>query len=157
RELAREAAGRSVVLLRDDGLLPLRVPERGPEGASSGPETSGASTSKPQPSASEDPPARIAVVGPHANRVPTDWYSGTLPYHVSLADAVRERWPAARVDVVTGADRVALRTRDTAAWVSVDDDGTVTARASEPTFDTWFDVTDWGDGLLTLRSVASGK
>lgn len=132
RALAREAAGRSVVVLRNDHLLPLAI----------------------SPAATAEP--RIAVVGPHADQVLTDWYSGTPPYAVTPADAVRERWPGARVDVVTGADRVALRALGPDAWVSVDGDGTVTARASEATYDTWFDVIDWGEGLLTLRAVASG-
>ncbi|RPF20177.1 beta-glucosidase [Myceligenerans xiligouense] len=138
RALAREAAGRSVVVLRNDRLLPLAIP----------------------PAAGTSEPPRIAVVGPHADQVLTDWYSGTPPYAVTLADAVRERWPDARVDVATGADRVALRALDPDAWVSVDQDGTVTARAAaaaEATFDTWFDVIDWGEGLLTLRSAASGR
>ncbi|MEE3921965.1 hypothetical protein V2I01_37885 [Micromonospora sp. BRA006-A] len=47
RELAREAARQSVVLLRNDGLLPLR------------------------------PGTRVAVLGPLADTVLTDWYSGT--------------------------------------------------------------------------------
>ncbi|GAA1862199.1 glycoside hydrolase family 3 C-terminal domain-containing protein [Myceligenerans crystallogenes] len=158
RVLAREAAARSVVLLANDGLLPL--------------------TGEPR---------RIAVVGPHADQVCTDWYSGTLPYRVTLSDAVRERWLGATVDVVPGADRVALRTLDTDAWVCVDPDGTVTARGPEPAqraleslaaatssdtheletpadtpsdvppTDTWLDVTDWGEGLLTIRAAASGK
>ncbi|GAB3171957.1 glycoside hydrolase family 3 C-terminal domain-containing protein [Myceligenerans halotolerans] len=147
RALAREGAAKSVVVLRNDGLLPLSSPasEAARDGAA--------------PGRSEDPEAspRIAVVGPHADQVLTDWYSGTPPYAVTLAEAVRERWPGTRVDVVTGADRVALRALGPEAWISVDDDGTVTARASEATFDTWFDVTGWGDGLLTLRSVASGR
>ncbi|GAB4083776.1 glycoside hydrolase family 3 C-terminal domain-containing protein [Myceligenerans cantabricum] len=149
RALAREAAAKSVVVLRNDGLLPLAAP--GPEPATEGeaPLRGG----RPD----EDAPARVAVVGPHADQVLTDWYSGTPPYAVTLAGAVRRRWAGATVDVVTGADRVALHALGLDSWVSVDDDGTVTARASEPTFDTWFDVTDWGDGLLTLRSAASGR
>lgn len=141
RTLAREAAAKSVVLLRNDGLLPLSSP-------------TAESPGQPDTSAS---PARIAVVGPHADQVLTDWYSGTPPYAVTLADAVRERWADAQVDVATGADRVALRALGPDAWVAVDEDGTVTARAAEAAQETWFDVTDWGGGLLTLRSVGSGK
>ena len=50
RELAREAVTRSVVVLANDGILPLA------------------------------PAATVAVVGPLAQRVLTDWYSGTPPY-----------------------------------------------------------------------------
>ncbi|GLY92856.1 glycoside hydrolase family 3 protein [Actinoplanes sp. NBRC 103695] len=97
RALAREAARRSVVLLRNEGaLLPL-------------------------PSS-----ARVAVIGPLAGTVLTDWYSGTLPYAVT----VRERLPGATH--VEGWDRVELRT---AAGVA--------GR---------FDVLDWGGGTLTFRA-----
>ncbi len=62
-ELARRAAEQSVVLLKNDGLLPLRSAD-----------VSGA-----------------AVVGPTADAVWTDWYSGTLPYRVSILDGVRAK------------------------------------------------------------------
>ncbi|MDR7384167.1 glycoside hydrolase family 3 C-terminal domain-containing protein [Promicromonospora iranensis] len=127
RLLAREAAAKSVVLLHDDGTLPLRAPER------------------------------IAVVGPLADRVLTDWYSGTPPYAVSLARAVADRYPDAVVEVADGSDRVALRAASTGSYVTVAADGEVTVSASGAGQETHLDVTDWGDGLLTFGSVASGR
>lgn len=127
RVLAREAAVKSVVLLHNDGTLPLRAPER------------------------------IAVVGPLADRVLTDWYSGTPPYAVSLARAVADRYPDAVVEVADGADRVALRAASTGRYVTVTAEGDVTVSASEAGRETHLDVTDWGDGLLTFGSVASGR
>ena len=128
RELAREAVARSVVVLRNDaGLLPF------------------------------DEPKSIAVVGPMADIVLTDWYAGTPPYSVGVAAALTERYPDADVQVVTGADTVALRAISTGNYVHVDAAGTkVAATDSERTDAALFDVTDWGDGVLTLRSGASG-
>jgi beta-glucosidase len=127
RALAREAATKSVVLLHNDGTLPLRAP------------------------------ARIAVVGPLADRVLTDWYSGTPPYAVSLARAVTARYPDAVVEVVDGADRVALRASSTGRYVAVTAAGEVTVSASDAGPESHLDVTDWGDGLLTFGAVASGR
>jgi len=126
RELAREAAGRQVVVLRnDDGLLPLVEP------------------------------AAVAVVGPMADLVLTDWYSGTPPYAVGIAEGVRDRYPASAVTVATGADTVALRAPS--GYVAATADGArVDAVAAERTDTALFDVTEWGDGILTLRSRASG-
>ncbi|KQR07731.1 glycoside hydrolase family 3 C-terminal domain-containing protein [Cellulomonas sp. Leaf334] len=117
RALAREAATRAVVVLENDGVLPLR------------------------------PGARVAVVGPHADQVLADWYSGTPPYTVSIAEAL------APAHVVTGADTVALWSRTTGAYVDAGADGTLVATSRTAAH---HDVTDWGEGILTLRSAASG-
>ncbi|MGW5672255.1 beta-glucosidase [Micromonospora sp. NPDC003776] len=82
RELAREAARQSVVLLRNDGLLPL----------------SPADTS------------RVAVLGPLADAVHEDWYGGTLPYAVSAYAGLATRLP--EVTTHSGADRITLRVGD---------------------------------------------
>ncbi len=126
RALAREAAGRAVVLLANDGVLPLG--------------TGG----------------RVAVVGPHADRVLHDWYSGTPPYAVGLATALRERYPAGSVLVADGADRVLLRSTTTGRYLRTDPaDAAVLADAGADTA-TPLDVTDWGDGVTTLRDAGSG-
>ncbi|WP_062377474.1 glycoside hydrolase family 3 C-terminal domain-containing protein [Demequina pelophila] len=129
RALAREAVARSVVVLRNEAcLLPLAAP------------------------------ARIAVVGPLADDILTDWYAGTPPYKSTLASALAERFPDAQVTVATGADTVALRAASSGAYVTATADGaTVTAAAPTCEADALFDLTDWGDGVLTLRSHASGK
>ena len=127
RQLAREAVGRSVVVLRNDaGILPLAAP------------------------------VRIAVVGPMADLVLTDWYSGTPPYAVGIAAGLAERYPDARVEAVTGADTVALAAGGRYVVASADG-ATVDASGRAATEDALFDVTDWGDGILTLRSHASGR
>ncbi|QCB94696.1 beta-glucosidase family protein [Cellulomonas shaoxiangyii] len=127
RALAREAAGRGVVVLADDaGLLPLRAPRT------------------------------IAVVGPFADQVVHDWYSGTPPYTSTLAAALRERYPDADVRVAPGADRIALRSLTHDRYLEVLPDGAVTATAVGTGDPTRFDVTDWGDGVVSLRAVASG-
>jgi len=61
RALAREAVAPAVVVLANDGVLPLA------------------------------PGATVAVVGPHADRVLHDWYSGTPPHLVGIAPAFTER------------------------------------------------------------------
>lgn len=129
RELAREATSRGVVLLADEGgVLPLREP------------------------------GTIAVVGPFADHVVHDWYSGTPPYVSTIAAAVRERHPDADVRVASGADRVALRSLTHDRYLEVQTDGAVTATSVDPTdATTHLDVAEWGDGVVSLRSAATGK
>ena len=127
RALAREAVAGSVVVLANDGILPLA------------------------------PGATVAVVGPHADRVLHDWYSGTPPYAVSIAAAFAERLGAGAVHVADGADRVALRAATTGAYVRQVDAATpLLADGPTAADDALFDVTAWGSGLVTLRTVATG-
>ncbi|WP_249670815.1 glycoside hydrolase family 3 C-terminal domain-containing protein [Cellulomonas wangleii] len=120
RALARESAARGVVVLANDGALPL------------------------------DPLANVAVVGPHAERVLHDWYSGTPPYLVGLAPSLATRLGTHAVHVADGADRITLTATSTGRGVRALADGTLVADADEPP---GHDLTDWGDGLLTLRDV----
>ncbi|GAA3263818.1 glycoside hydrolase family 3 protein [Nonomuraea helvata] len=105
RALALRAATESVVLLKNDGLLPL------------------AGT------------PRVAVIGPLGDTLFEDWYSGTMPYQISVADALEEA--LGEVVRVEGCDRIALRSRSGAELVA--------------------DVTDWGAGMLTLRNPDTGR
>lgn len=80
RELAREAALASVVLLKnEESALPLADP------------------------------GRIAVIGHLGSRVLTDWYSGTLPYGISIVDGLLAEFPESETFTADGADLVVLR------------------------------------------------
>ena len=114
RRLARHAARRVIVLLKNDAAtLPLRP----------------------------EPGTRIAVTGPLSGMVCADWYSGTLPYQVTAADGLREAMSALGGEVTgsAGIDRIVLR--------ATSRDG---LRLGE------FDVVDWGNDIVTLRSTANG-
>ena len=122
RRLAREATRASVVLLGNDGLLPLAAPPR------------------------------IAVLGPLADTVYEDWYSGTLPYAVTLRDALAARLP--QVTTHPGADRIALRVAERYVGCPDDTDGGPLTVGVEPA---WFDVFDWGRDTVALRAVGNGR
>lgn len=127
RELARKASGSGVVLLKNDGVFPLSEP------------------------------SSIAVVGPFADHVVTDWYSGTPPYTVSIADALRERYPEASVQVADGADVVALRTGEHYLAVSPEGDVLTASEVTSASIATQFSLTEWGHNIVTLRSRATGS
>jgi len=61
RALAREATQKSVVLLKNEGLLPL----------------------------DQEKISSIAVIGPSADMVVSDWYAGTPPYRVSVLEGIK--------------------------------------------------------------------
>ncbi|WP_031508328.1 glycoside hydrolase family 3 C-terminal domain-containing protein [Streptomyces megasporus] len=153
RRLAREAAEQAIVLLRNDGLLPL------PEGM------------------------RVAVVGLLANECKLDWYSGALLRRSTPLDGLRERFGADRVTYAEGVDRVRLRCSAgllTAPATAPAGDGAgdpATAKALDPALlrgrtdlppltasadpgesgeSSEFALVDWGGGVLTLRA-ANGR
>ncbi|MBQ1046913.1 glycoside hydrolase family 3 C-terminal domain-containing protein [Micromonospora sp. C51] len=122
RDLAREAARQSIVLLRNRGLLPLA------------------------------PDLRIAVLGPLADTVHTDWYSGTLPYAISTLQGLAERLPA--ITTHPGTDRIALRVGDRYVGCPDEAEGGPLTVGVDPAS---FDVFDWGRDTVALRAVGNGR
>ncbi|WP_309238346.1 glycoside hydrolase family 3 C-terminal domain-containing protein [Actinoplanes aureus] len=126
RALAREAARASVVLLSNDGILPLDPARAG----------------------------RVAVIGPLADAIFDDWYSGTPPYRKTLRDGVARRLGAGSVLHHEGLDRIALRCAS----------GLLIADPSQPLRvrendgvpeEALFDVIDWGQETFSLRVVST--
>ena len=141
RALALEAAEQSIVLLKNDGVLPLA------------------------------PGTRVAVVGLLADECKLDWYSGTLIHRSTPLEGLYEQFGAERVEFAEGVDRVRLRTSsgDFLHVPVVDADDRVrgaegaldpallAGRTDLPPLTTDPDGTelaliDWGDDVLTLRA-----
>lgn len=134
RALARRTAADAMVLLKNAGhALPLEPSAAGP----------------------------VAVVGPLSDTLYTDWYSGKLPYRVTPLGGISARLGAGNVTGSEGVDRIALREVSTGRYVT---GGTAPGGAelslganTVPGAAEQFDAFDWGQGVLTLRSVANGK
>ncbi|MEO3746616.1 glycoside hydrolase family 3 C-terminal domain-containing protein [Plantactinospora sp. B5E13] len=148
QELARTAARQSIVLLRNTDAVP------------------GAGPLLPL-----DPGRlrRVAVLGPLADTLHEDWYSGTLPYAVTARDGLAARLADATVTHHTGADRVVLRTADGAVRATDHPDGgplrcsapvRTAATSAEPgtvPADALFEVFDWGQDIVALRALANQR
>ncbi|MFF4566930.1 glycoside hydrolase family 3 C-terminal domain-containing protein [Streptomyces sp. NPDC001435] len=142
RALAQEAAEQAVVLLKNDGLLPL----------------------------AHD--TRVAVVGLLADECKLDWYSGTLLHRSTPLEGLYERFGAERVEFAEGVDRIRLRTSaGTFLHVPPAPEAPEEARGAEGALDpallcgrtdlpplttdatgTELALVDWGEGVLTLRA-----
>ncbi|MDY7088124.1 MAG: glycoside hydrolase family 3 C-terminal domain-containing protein [Actinomycetota bacterium] len=126
RQLARETAGDAMVLLKNArGALPLR------------------------------PGGKVAVVGPLAGELYTDWYGGKLPYEVTAVDGIAKR--ANEVVSGSGADRIALRSITSGSYLTANGDSPATVTAPAAGAAAQFDVVDWGQDVVTLRNVANGR
>ncbi|MFD7135957.1 glycoside hydrolase family 3 C-terminal domain-containing protein [Streptomyces sp. NPDC059894] len=142
RALAQEAAEQAVVLLRNDGVLPLAAG------------------------------TRLAVVGLLADECKLDWYSGTLIHRSTPLEGLYERFGAERVEFAEGTDRVLLRTASGAfLTVPPAPEAADAVRGAEGALDpallagrtdlpplttgasgTELALADWGEGVLTLRA-----
>ncbi|MER6353571.1 glycoside hydrolase family 3 C-terminal domain-containing protein [Streptomyces sp. NPDC001634] len=153
RALAGEAAEQAVVLLKNDGLLPVA------DGV------------------------RVAAVGLLADECKLDWYSGTLIHRSTPLEGLYERFGADRVDFAEGVDRVRLKTSagtylrvpmgvpPARAKSRVGEDADNEVRGAEGALDpallrgrtdlpplgadaagSELALIDWGEGLLTLRA-----
>ncbi|MGI5455288.1 glycoside hydrolase family 3 C-terminal domain-containing protein [Streptomyces sp. CA-249302] len=130
RALARESATEAAVLLKNQsGALPLKKSAKD-----------------------------VAVVGPLADTLYTDWYSGTLPYAVTPAQGIAAKLGTS-VASSEGVDRIALKDAATGKYVTAGtgDAGAALKESADTGPATRFDVFDWGSGIVTLRSAANGK
>lgn len=126
QRLARRTADEAMVLLKNQGnALPLQ------------------------------PGGRVAVVGPLADTLYSDWYAGQLPYRVTALDGIRAR--AGSVTTSDGADRIALQDVASGKYVSAANPDAVAAVAGTPEAAAQFDAVDWGQNVSTLKNVADGK
>ncbi|MEN8651938.1 glycoside hydrolase family 3 C-terminal domain-containing protein [Streptomyces sp. 21So2-11] len=140
RALAQEAAEQAVVLLKNDGMLPLA------QGT------------------------RIAVAGLLADECKTDWYSGTPIRRSTVLDGLQERFGDAHITFAEGVDRVRLKAAAGWLQVpeaggggrvrgveGALDPALLTGRTDLPPLTTGvepteFALVDWGEGTWTLRA-----
>ncbi|WP_020618310.1 glycoside hydrolase family 3 C-terminal domain-containing protein [Paenibacillus daejeonensis] len=101
--------------------------------------------------------ASVAVIGPLADVVFRDWYSGSLPYAVTPTEGIRRKLGETPVTYSSGNDRIVLASAASGRELAVataEPHGLQEADGAEGDI---FEVNDWGWGSYTLHSVKSGK
>lgn len=117
------AAMEQVVLLKNDGILPLR-----------------------------DVGGRIAVCGPLADESLKDWYTGTYRSAVSVLDGMRAEFPDCEIVHDSLWDIVAIKAPN-GKYLSAKEDGRIIADADKVTEAERFELQDWGENWKNLFSV----
>ncbi|MDR1643904.1 MAG: glycoside hydrolase family 3 C-terminal domain-containing protein [Clostridiales bacterium] len=125
--LARKTAREAVVLLKNDGLLPLPKDTK-----------------------------KIAVVGRLGDENLPDWYSGNPPYSFTILDGIRKAFPDSEVEFADGCDITAFYSESDLAWARVGEDGNLVFDGTLETR-TLFHTTDWGFNGFAFRDASTGK
>ncbi|MGN7759980.1 glycoside hydrolase family 3 C-terminal domain-containing protein [Paenibacillus sp. 22594] len=128
KALSLEAARESIVLLKNDGLLPLWTILDS-----------------------------VAVIGPLADEAFTDAYSGTPPYRITQLQGISEKIQDRQVLFATGMDQIRIRTATSGKYVCLRDYGNdsavLAADGNIATEAAVFECSDWGFGSFTLRAM----
>lgn len=130
-QLSLRAARESVVLLKNDNnALPL----------------------------SKDKVSSVAVIGPLADVVFRDWYSGSLPYKVTPLQGIQSKLEDKKVTYSSGNDRIVLQSAASGQNLGIraDNENRLQAAGAGTAGDV-FELTDWGWGSFTLLNETNGK
>lgn len=131
-ELAKKAAREAIVLLKNENkILPLN----------------------------KDSLSKVAVIGPLSDVVYKDWYCGVHPYKVTPLQGIKSKLPTSEVIHVNGYDQITLKSISSNKYLSVETsrDFLVFADKDVVTANETFELSDWGWGSSTLKSIGNDK
>ncbi len=126
--IAEKAAEKSVILLKNSqAVLPLSKEEK------------------------------LAVIGFHANMNFRDWYTGTSEKNPTILDALTAKLGKDNVVYESGNDIIAIRNAQTGFYFAVDENGVLSCDYAVISEECLFELFEWGDGAVSLRSRYNGK
>ena len=123
REVNLRAACEQMVLLKNDGLLPLK-----------------------------DPKGKLAVCGPLADENLRDWYTGTFRDAVSVKAGFEKEFPECEIISDSLWDIVSIKASN-GKYLSVKEDGSIAADADTVSGSELFELQDWGENWINFFSV----
>lgn len=127
-QLSYKAAQEQMVLLKNDGLLPLN----------------------------KERIRSVTLLGPLANEVHADWYSGTPSYRVTPLEGIARKIGSSKLTLNTGSHFIRLRSIHTGQYIGVEKSNkTLIANVSVVEEAEVFEWTDWGFGSQTLKSAST--
>ncbi|SDK47052.1 glycoside hydrolase family 3 protein [Sediminibacillus albus] len=105
----------------------------------------------------KDVEGKVAVIGPLADQVFNDFYSGTLPYTVSTLEGVKSKVTEEQVAFSRGVNQIALKSKATNKYVTASPEGDVnlTANSDSIGVNETFSLYDFGWDQYLLRAHAN--
>lgn len=127
-ETSLEASKKSIVLLKNDGILPLS-PQSG---------------------------EKLLIIGDLAEKNMADWYSGLPPVSITPKEAIIGQVGLNAVKTTGYHDLCSIYDKNKKAWLRVDLDGNVIFDGNEQTRSV-FEEVDWGFNCVSYKETLSGK
>ena len=100
---------------------------------------------------------KIAVIGYHANMNFRDWYTGKSDRIGTILDSIIAAVGRDNVMFEAGNDIIAIRNAQTGFYFSVNEDGVLVCDSAMINEECLFELFEWGDGAVSLRSKFNGK
>jgi len=102
---------------------------------------------------------KVAVIGPNADEVSTDFYAATYPYRISVYDGVKKKLTDDKIVFTRGVDQIALQPSGTNRYMTAPtgNGGTMTAGATTVGKNETFDLYDFGWKSFLLRAHSNDK
>lgn len=101
--------------------------------------------------------SRVALIGWQADIICRDWYTGISPENPTILDVFKKELGEENVKYDSGNDIVTLRSADNGFYFSVDDDGVINCDCAVIGEECLFELYEWGDGAVSLRSHKNGR
>ncbi|TXC90686.1 carbohydrate-binding protein [Metabacillus litoralis] len=129
-EVSSQAAKESIVLLKNENnLLPLNKEKLN----------------------------KVSVIGPLGDIVYRDWYSGDFPYSITPYDGIKNKLEGKQVTFHSGNDKVILKKASKFIGLGMDENSPLLANKQKKEEAARFELSDWGWGSYTARSLDNGK
>ncbi|MGP4041450.1 glycoside hydrolase family 3 C-terminal domain-containing protein [Gracilibacillus sp. D59] len=124
-KLARKVTDESIVLLKnDEGFLPLR----------------------------KNKLDKLAVIGPTANDVFRDWYTGYPPYKITPLAGIKKQLPGADISYHDGFDRIVWKPELSTNHLGINDKNQWIVKQDDESHAVLVDE-DWGNGWHVFKNV----
>lgn len=101
--------------------------------------------------------SKLAVIGYHADMNFRDWYTGLSPKTSTILDVLTAEVGRENIIYDNGNDIIALRSASSGFYFSVSEDGTVKCDTPLINETCLFELFEWGNGAVSLRSKFNNR
>lgn len=129
KELNKQAAREQVILLKNDGILPLK----------------------------KEKTKKLAIIGPLADKNYMDWYTGYSDYNITVLQCLKELMGEDKITYDNAYDYIAIKSRATGNYLSVKEGEEVVADSKDIGTAETFEYHDWDFGSQNLLSLKNHK